>query len=404
MDLAGKVAVVTGSGRGLGRAYAEALARGRGRGRRQRRAGRDRGRRRRGDRAAGGTATGVVAPVGSTETADRLVARRGRRLRAARRDGHQRRHPARPGAVEDVATTTSTPSSSVHLRGTFTCARAAAVRMREQGEGGRIVAGLLAGRPARQLRADQLRGGQGGHRRVGPHLGDGAGQVRHRRQRDRPGRRHRDDQDHPGLRPGDRGGRADRQRRSRMAAQGRGLRHRRGRAALVVFLASDAAKGVTGQAIGIGGDRLALWSHPSEKAVAFRGRRLERRRDRRRRGHSSLGAARRDATASRRRRCPSRERPARPRRDHRDRRAHPRRGLAPTATARSARSCSDASADVLQGARAPAARRIDEIAAYYRERQMARRRLHRRRRARHRAGRGSPTPRSPRTARDTPTC
>ena len=40
-------------------------------------------------------------------------------------------------------------------------------------------------------------------------------------------------------------------------------------AGLVVFLASDASAGVTGQAIGIGGDRLALWSHPAEKAVAF---------------------------------------------------------------------------------------------------------------------------------------
>jgi 3-oxoacyl-[acyl-carrier protein] reductase len=36
-----------------------------------------------------------------------------------------------------------------------------------------------------------------------------------------------------------------------------------------VFLASDASAGVTGQAIGIGGDRLALWSHPQEKATAF---------------------------------------------------------------------------------------------------------------------------------------
>ena len=34
-------------------------------------------------------------------------------------------------------------------------------------------------------------------------------------------------------------------------------------AGLVVFLASDAARGITGQAIGIGGDRLALWSHPA---------------------------------------------------------------------------------------------------------------------------------------------
>ena len=40
-------------------------------------------------------------------------------------------------------------------------------------------------------------------------------------------------------------------------------------AALVVFLASDAAANVTGQAIGIGGDRLTMWSHPTEIAAAF---------------------------------------------------------------------------------------------------------------------------------------
>jgi 3-oxoacyl-[acyl-carrier protein] reductase len=38
---------------------------------------------------------------------------------------------------------------------------------------------------------------------------------------------------------------------------------------LITFLASDAAQGITGQAIGVGGDRLALWAHPQEKAVAF---------------------------------------------------------------------------------------------------------------------------------------
>jgi hypothetical protein len=31
-----------------------------------------------------------------------------------------------------------------------------------------------------------------------------------------------------------------------------------------VFLASDAAAGVTGQAIGAGGDRISIWSHPAE--------------------------------------------------------------------------------------------------------------------------------------------
>jgi 3-oxoacyl-[acyl-carrier protein] reductase len=39
-------------------------------------------------------------------------------------------------------------------------------------------------------------------------------------------------------------------------------------AGLVVFLASDAASEVTGQAIGIGGDKLALWTHPREKEPA----------------------------------------------------------------------------------------------------------------------------------------
>jgi hypothetical protein len=40
-------------------------------------------------------------------------------------------------------------------------------------------------------------------------------------------------------------------------------------AGLVAFLASDAAADVTGQAVGIGGDRLALWSHPTEAVVEF---------------------------------------------------------------------------------------------------------------------------------------
>ena len=41
-------------------------------------------------------------------------------------------------------------------------------------------------------------------------------------------------------------------------------------APLVVFLASEAAVGITGQCIGLGGDRLALWAHPQEKRVALR--------------------------------------------------------------------------------------------------------------------------------------
>jgi NAD(P)-dependent dehydrogenase (short-subunit alcohol dehydrogenase family) len=41
-------------------------------------------------------------------------------------------------------------------------------------------------------------------------------------------------------------------------------------APLVVFLASDEAGEATGQCIALGGDKLALWSHPSEKVTAFR--------------------------------------------------------------------------------------------------------------------------------------
>ncbi|MBF9034324.1 SDR family oxidoreductase [Rhodobacterales bacterium HKCCE2091] len=37
-------------------------------------------------------------------------------------------------------------------------------------------------------------------------------------------------------------------------------------APLIAFLASDASEGISGQCIGIGGDRLSIWSHPAEKA------------------------------------------------------------------------------------------------------------------------------------------
>ena len=45
-------------------------------------------------------------------------------------------------------------------------------------------------------------------------------------------------------------------------------------AGLIAYLASDAAAGVTGQAIGIGGDRLQLWSHPEAVVTRLPRRRL----------------------------------------------------------------------------------------------------------------------------------
>ena len=40
-------------------------------------------------------------------------------------------------------------------------------------------------------------------------------------------------------------------------------------AGLIAFLSSEEAAGVTGQAIGVGGDRLQVWSHPEAVATEF---------------------------------------------------------------------------------------------------------------------------------------
>lgn len=145
MDLHGKVAVVTGSGRGLGLAYARALA------------------------AAGaavvvndvdasavdaavagitqegGRAVGLVAAVGDSEAAERLTET------AVREFGSLDVLVTNAGILRDRVLWKMTDEDfdavvRVHLRGTFTCARAAAVRMREQGTGGRIV--LIGSPPA----------------------------------------------------------------------------------------------------------------------------------------------------------------------------------------------------------------------------------------------------------------
>ncbi len=41
-------------------------------------------------------------------------------------------------------------------------------------------------------------------------------------------------------------------------------------AGLIAFLASDAAGGITGQAIGAGGDRLQVWTHPTAASTEYR--------------------------------------------------------------------------------------------------------------------------------------
>lgn len=133
IDLTGKAAVVTGGGRGLGLSYAHALAA-------------------HGAsvvvndvdeavaeaavksiREAGGTAVAEVVPVGTAEAADRLVAR------AVSEFGRLDVLVTNAGILRDKVLWKMTDEDfdavfTTHLKGTFTCARAAAVRMREQGE------------------------------------------------------------------------------------------------------------------------------------------------------------------------------------------------------------------------------------------------------------------------------
>ncbi len=263
MRLDGKVAIVTGAGRGLGRAYAEALA------------------------AAGASvvvndldgdaaqevaaATGGVAEVcavGDTAAADALVAR------AVSEYGRLDVMVTNAGVLRDKVLWKMTDEDfdlvvHTHLRGTFTCARAAAVQMREQGSGGRIV---VVGSPA----------GQYGNFGQTNYAAAKAGIVAFARTWAMELARAQITVNaivptawtqmtatipiYEGLIGLAEAGEPF----PRQVREDHALGMPEDCAPLVVFLASDAAAGVTGQAIGIGGDRLSLYSHPAEAAFELR--------------------------------------------------------------------------------------------------------------------------------------
>jgi 3-oxoacyl-[acyl-carrier protein] reductase len=266
MDLQGKAAVVTGSGRGLGLAYAQALA---------------------GAAvvvndteqavvdaavasitAAGGRATGVVAAVGDSEAAQRLADT------AVERFGSLDVLVSNAGILRDRVLWKMTDDDfdavvRVHLRGTFTCARAAAVRMREQGTGGRLI---LVSSPAGQ------RGNFGQTNYAAAKAGIVAMARTWAMELGRAGitvnavipvAATEMTKTIPAFAPfieeSERTGRP----LPDWLRKDEGLGTVEDVAGLVTFLASDVSKDVTGQAIGVGGDRLALWAHPKEKAVAF---------------------------------------------------------------------------------------------------------------------------------------
>lgn len=267
MSLDGKVAIVTGSGRGLGLAYAQELAR-------------------QGasviindvDAAtaeaavatitdAGGTATAVVAPVGPTETAKELV------RTAVETYGRLDILVTNAGVLRDTVLWKMSDDDfdtviGVHLRGTFTCVREAATYMRENQIPGRIIA---IGSPTGQ------RGNFGQTNYAAAKAGI-VGMVRTW-----------------ALELKKAGITANAvipvaatamtatvpYFAAAVEADEKGepmpafFRHDLGFgtsadvAGLIAYLASDDAASVTGQAIGVGGDRLQLWSHPEPVVTAF---------------------------------------------------------------------------------------------------------------------------------------
>ena len=267
IDLTGKVAVVTGSGRGLGLAYAHALAA----------AGAsvvvndvDDDVAEQAVKAiteAGGTAVAEVVPVGTTEAADRLVGR------AVAEFGRLDILVTNAGILRDKVLWKMTDEDfdaviTTHLKGTFTCARAAAVRMREQGEGGTLI---LVGSPAGQ------RGNFGQTNYAAAKAGIAAMARTWSMELGRAGitvnaivpvAATAMTETIPAFAPyieAMRGG----EPLPEFLRKGEGFGTPEDCAVLVPFLASEAARGVTGQAIGIGGDKVALWSHPQEIKAAY---------------------------------------------------------------------------------------------------------------------------------------
>ncbi|MGW2711699.1 SDR family oxidoreductase [Streptomyces sp. NPDC001356] len=157
---------------------------------------------------------------------------------------------------------------TTHLRGTFTCARAAAVRMREQGEGGTMI---LVGSPAGQ------RGNFGQTNYAAAKAGIAAMARTWSMELARahitvnaivPVAATAMTETIPAFAPYI-AAMKNGEPLPDFLRKGEGFGTPEDCAALVPFLASEAARGVTGQAIGIGGDKVALWSHPQEITAAY---------------------------------------------------------------------------------------------------------------------------------------
>lgn len=267
MSLAGKVAIVTGSGRGLGLSYAQELAR---------------------QGAAvvindvdagvaadavesitgmGGRAVAVVAPVGSSETAAELV------KAAVENFGRLDILVTNAGVLRDKSILKMTDEDfdvviNVHLRGTFTCVREAYGYFKENGIPGRIIAiGSPTGQRGNfgQTNYAAAKAGIVGMvrtwalemKRAGVTVNAVIPVAATAMTKTVPFFAKAVEADERGEAMPD------------FFRKELGFGTADDVAGLIAFLASDDAGKVTGQAIGAGGDRLQLWSHPEAVASEF---------------------------------------------------------------------------------------------------------------------------------------
>lgn len=267
MSLNGKVAIVTGSGQGLGLAYARELARqgaavvindvnadAAGQAVAQ-------------IEAAGGKATAVVVPVGTTEAAKALV------TGAVEAFGRLDILVTNAGILRDKSLLKMSDEDfdvviNVHLKGTFTCVREAFAYFKENSIAGRII---TIGSPTGQ------RGNFGQTNYAAAKAGI-VGMVRTWAL----------EMNRAGVTVNSvipvaatamtktvpyfqKAVEAD----ERGEAMPSFFRHDLGFgtaddvAGLIAFLASDEAANITGQAIGAGGDRLQVWTHPEAAATEY---------------------------------------------------------------------------------------------------------------------------------------